>query len=81
MDEFAFRKGCPYGTVLVDAEAGRGMDVLPDRTSDLFAAWLTGHPGAEGPGARPCSVGEQPGGIDQPNDAVAARRSSRAASA
>lgn len=27
--------------------AGRIVDVLPDRTSETFAAWLTGHPGAE----------------------------------
>ncbi len=47
VDEFAFRKGCTYGTVLVDVGAGRIVDVLPDRTSETFAAWLTGHPGAE----------------------------------
>ncbi|MFF4121113.1 ISL3 family transposase [Streptomyces sp. NPDC001714] len=47
VDEFAFRKGCIYGTVLVDVEAGRVVDVLPDRTSDTFAAWLAEHPGAE----------------------------------
>ncbi|MEU9989043.1 transposase [Streptomyces sp. NPDC048045] len=47
MDEFAFRKGCAYGTVLVDAEAGRVVDVLPDRTSETFAAWLMDHPGTE----------------------------------
>jgi transposase len=47
LDEFAFRKGCTYGTVLVDVEAGRVVDVLPDRTADTFAAWLTEHPGAE----------------------------------
>jgi transposase len=47
VDEFAFRKGCTYGTVLVDAEAGGVVDVLPDRTSETFAAWLTEHPGAE----------------------------------
>ncbi|MFI6359625.1 ISL3 family transposase [Streptomyces sp. NPDC050743] len=47
VDEFAFRKGCTYGTVLVDVEAGRVVDVLPDRTSETFAAWLTEHPGAE----------------------------------
>ncbi|MFE7213815.1 ISL3 family transposase [Streptomyces sp. NPDC001204] len=46
-DEFAFRKGCTYGTVLVDVEAGRVVDVLPDRTSETFAAWLRDHPGAE----------------------------------
>ncbi|MGW3206730.1 CATRA conflict system CASPASE/TPR repeat-associated protein [Streptomyces sp. NPDC001135] len=28
MDEFAFRKGCPYGTVLVDVEAGRAAPVF-----------------------------------------------------
>lgn len=47
MDEFAFRKGCTYGTVLVDVEAGRVVDVLPDRTSETFAAWLKNHSGAE----------------------------------
>ncbi|MEW2404180.1 hypothetical protein [Streptomyces sp. NPDC046862] len=34
VDEFAFRRGCTYGTVLVDVGAGRVMDVLPDRTSE-----------------------------------------------
>nr|WP_257033737.1 ISL3 family transposase [Streptomyces sp. Ag109_G2-15] len=47
VDEFAFRTGCAYGTVLVDVEAGRVVDVLPNRTSETFAAWLTKHPGAE----------------------------------
>lgn len=47
VDEFAFRKGCTYGTVLVDVEAGQVVDVLPDRTSETFAAWLRDHPGAE----------------------------------
>ncbi|MEU4497523.1 ISL3 family transposase [Streptomyces sp. NPDC023998] len=47
VDEFAFRKGCTYGTVLVDVEAGRVVDVLPDRTSETFAVWLKDHPGAE----------------------------------
>ncbi|MEN8655457.1 transposase [Streptomyces sp. 21So2-11] len=47
VDEFAFRKGCTYGTVLVDVEAGRVVDVLPDRTSKTFADWLRAHPGVE----------------------------------
>ncbi|MFJ4094179.1 ISL3 family transposase [Kitasatospora sp. NPDC089913] len=47
VDEFAFRKGRTYGTVLVDVETGRVVDVLPDRTSETFAAWLREHPGAE----------------------------------
>ncbi|MET8748009.1 ISL3 family transposase [Streptomyces sp. NPDC004728] len=47
VDEFAFRKGRTYGTLLVDVEAGRVVDVLPDRTSETFATWLRKHPGAE----------------------------------
>ncbi|MFF7890207.1 transposase [Streptomyces sp. NPDC020794] len=50
VDEFAFRKDCTYGTILVDVdvdvEAGQVVDVLPDRTSETFAAWLKEHPGA-----------------------------------
>ncbi|WP_052498799.1 transposase [Streptomyces vietnamensis] len=47
VDEFAFRKGRTYGTVLADVETGRVVDVLPDRTSETFAAWLCEHSGAE----------------------------------
>ncbi|MER6332147.1 transposase [Streptomyces sp. NPDC001034] len=47
VDESAFRKGCTYSTVPVDVEAGRVVDVLPDRTSETFAAWLTEHRGTE----------------------------------
>ncbi|MFE1415575.1 transposase [Streptomyces sp. NPDC058746] len=47
MDQFSFRKGRTYGTLLVDVEAVRVVDVLPDLTSETFAAWLREHPGAE----------------------------------
>ncbi|MFF5931559.1 ISL3 family transposase [Streptomyces hydrogenans] len=47
VDEFAFRRGRTYGTVLVGVETGHVVDVLPDRTSETFAAWLREHPGAE----------------------------------
>lgn len=47
VDEFAFRRGRRYGTILVDVETGRVVDVLPGRISETFAAWLTSHPGAE----------------------------------
>lgn len=47
VDEFAFRKGWHYGTVLVDVEAAHVVDVLPDRDAVTFAIWLREHPGAE----------------------------------
>ncbi|MER5226411.1 ISL3 family transposase [Streptomyces flaveus] len=47
VDEFAFRHGRRYGTILVDAETHRPVDVLPDRTSETLAAWLRDHAGAE----------------------------------
>ncbi|MFL1906097.1 ISL3 family transposase [Streptomyces tauricus] len=47
IDEFAFRQGRTYGTVLVDIESSRPVDVLPDRETGTVAAWLQEHPGAE----------------------------------
>lgn len=44
VDDFAFRRGRTYGTVLVDLERGRVIDVLPDRSQMSFARWLQRHP-------------------------------------
>ncbi|MFJ8657146.1 transposase [Streptomyces rochei] len=40
-------RAAPTAPCSVDVEAGRVVDVLPDRTSETFAAWLTGHPETE----------------------------------
>ncbi|MEV0322536.1 ISL3 family transposase [Streptomyces sp. NPDC050658] len=47
VDEFAFRKGRTYGTLLVDVEGSLPVDVLPDRETATLTAWLRAHPGAE----------------------------------
>ncbi|PZG22599.1 hypothetical protein C1I95_04880 [Micromonospora craterilacus] len=47
VDDFAFRKGRDYGSIVVDMHTGRPVDLLPDRRCDTFANWLRAHPGTE----------------------------------
>jgi transposase len=44
IDEWAWRRGHQYGTILVNLIDHRVLDLLPDRSAESVATWLTHHP-------------------------------------
>lgn len=44
IDDWAFRRGRRYGTIIVDLERRRTLALLPDRESGTVEAWLSAHP-------------------------------------
>jgi transposase len=47
VDDWALRKGRSYGTILIDLERARVLDLLPGRDGEALKAWLREHPGVE----------------------------------
>ncbi len=47
VDDWAYKRGDTYGTILVDLERHQVIDLLPDRTSETVKVWLQRHPEIE----------------------------------
>lgn len=47
IDDFAWRKGQRYGTIICDLERRCTVDLLPDREGGSVADWLAAHPEVE----------------------------------
>lgn len=45
IDDWAWRRGRRYGTLIVDFERARPLDLLPDRDARTVVNWLRCHPG------------------------------------
>jgi transposase len=44
IDDFALRRGDTYGTILINAQTGKPLDLLADRTTEAVSPWLASHP-------------------------------------
>lgn len=47
VDDWAWRKGHSYGTILVDLERHKVVGLLPERSAESIQQWLENHPGIE----------------------------------
>jgi len=47
IDDFSFRRGRKFGTILVNLKSHQVIDLLPDRKAERAAAWMSAHPEIE----------------------------------
>ena len=47
VDDFSFRRGISFGTILVDLQQRKPIDLLPDREAETLKIWLDAHPEVE----------------------------------
>lgn len=47
IDDWAWKKGHRYGTIVCDLERRQVIDLLPDREAATVEAWLADHPAIE----------------------------------
>src|SRR6201999_3760291 len=47
IDDWSWRRGQRYDTIICDLERRRVIDILPERSTEVVAAWLQQHPGVE----------------------------------
>jgi len=47
IDDFSFRRGRRFGTILVNLQSHQTVDLLPDRNVEMAAAWMAAHPEIE----------------------------------
>src|SRR6266702_131281 len=47
IDDWAWKKGATYGTILADLELRKPIEILPDRRAETAEAWLRTHPEVE----------------------------------
>ena len=43
VDDWAFRKGVDYGSIIIDLDTGHTIDLLGDREHDSFKSWMDEH--------------------------------------
>ena len=47
VDDWAFKKRMKYGTIIVDLEKNKVIELLPDREAKTLSRWLEQHPSVE----------------------------------